>query len=176
MVNLADLYAPGSMVKRKVFISYHHDLDQFYYDEFSRFFSSDYDAVQDRSLARAVDSDNPEYVMRRIRENHITGTSATIVLCGADTPKRKYVDWEIKATLDKCHGLIGIMLPNVVVQEGKFIVPDRFHDNAESGYAVLTTWSALANDPGSLSTLVEDANSRSYNLINNSRPMKQRNG
>jgi hypothetical protein len=46
--------------------------------------------------------------MQRIRDKHITGTSCTIVLCGSLTPWRKYVDWEIKATLDKEHGLIGI--------------------------------------------------------------------
>jgi len=49
--------------------------------------------------------------MRGIRENFITGTSCTIVLCGAQTHLRKYVHWEIKATLDKEHGLIGVNLP-----------------------------------------------------------------
>lgn len=33
-----------------------------------------------------------------------------MVLCGAEAPQRKFVDWEIKATLDKEHGLIGINL------------------------------------------------------------------
>jgi hypothetical protein len=36
-------------------------------------------------------------------DNAPTGTSCTIVLCGAETPKRKFVDWEIKAILDKGH-------------------------------------------------------------------------
>ena len=92
---------PKPPVKRKIFVSYHHDNDQAYYNEFSRFFSDQYDAIQDSSLDRLIDSDDTEYVMRRIRENYITGTSCTVVLCGPQTRWRKYVDWEIKATLDK---------------------------------------------------------------------------
>lgn len=98
--------------KRQIFVSYHHGSDQWYYDEFSRIFSDTYDVVKDNSLDRAIDSDDSDYVMRRIRENYITGTSCTIILCGAETSQRKYVDWEIKATLDKYHGLIGINLPS----------------------------------------------------------------
>ena len=87
-------------VKRRVFISYHHDSDQEYYAKFSSVFSAGYEAIQDESLLRLFDSDNPDYVIRRIREKHITGTSCTIVLCGPQTRWRKHVDWEIKATLD----------------------------------------------------------------------------
>ena len=56
-------------------------------------------------------SSSAEYVIRWIREGFITGPSCKVVLCGALTPQRKFVDWEIKATLDKDHGLIGINLP-----------------------------------------------------------------
>src|SRR5215472_9931045 len=95
-------------VKRKVFISYHHAGDQAYYDAFSRAFSGVYDVITDNSLVRGIESDVVEYVMRRIRENYITGSSCTIVLVGRDTWGRKYVDWEIDATLQKEHGLIGV--------------------------------------------------------------------
>ena len=59
------------------------------------------------SPTRFIDSDDTEYVMRRIRENYNSGASGTFVLCGSDTPERKYVDWEIKATLDDRHGPVG---------------------------------------------------------------------
>jgi len=50
--------------------------------------------------------------MQRIRDKYITGTSCTIVLCGPQARWRKYIDWEIKAALDKEHGLIGVWLTN----------------------------------------------------------------
>src|SRR5207253_16569 len=76
-------------------------------------FSASYDVITDNLLDRAVGSDDVEYVMRRIRENYITGSSCTLVLVGRDTWGRKYVDWEIDATLQKEHGLIGLQLPTL---------------------------------------------------------------
>ena len=115
-------------LKRKVFVSYHHGGDQAYYDAFSRAFCDTYDVITDNSLERKVDSDDVDYVMRRIRENHVTGSSCTIVLVGANTWGRKYVDWEIKATLDKQHGLVGVQLPTLRAgPTGTVIVPDLLH-------------------------------------------------
>ena len=130
--------------------------------------------MQDNSLDRLIDSDDPDYVMRRIRENNITGSSCTVVLCGAQTPQRKYVDWEIKATLDKCHGLIGINLPTSRIKSDGVVVPDRFNDNYHSGYAVWIQWQGLT--PQALTQAIELANSKSTNLINNTRQMRRRNG
>lgn len=110
-------------VKRRVFISFHHGGDQWACDQLSTSLTEHYDIASDSSLDRTVDSTDPEYVMRRIREKHLTGSSCTIVLCGARTPWRKYVDWEIKATLDKQHGLIAVQLPTAPVDEGTWIVP-----------------------------------------------------
>jgi len=161
-------------IKRQIFVSYHHSNDQWYYDEFSRIFDNAYDVVKDNSLDRAIDSDDSDYVMRRIRENYITGTSCTLVLCGAQTQQRKYVDWEIKATLDKSHGLIGINLPSSMAIGNGIQVPDRFNDNYHSGYAIWMQWHELTS--GSLAQAIELANSKSTNLINNSRQMRSRNG
>lgn len=160
--------------KRQIFVSYHHSNDQWYYDEFSRIFNDTYDVIQDNSLERVIDSDDPDYVMRRIRENYITGTSCTILLCGAETSQRKYVDWEIKATLDKNHGLIGINLPSSISSGNGIMVPDRFNDNYHSGYAVWMQWQELTSH--SLTQSIEIANSKSTSLINNTRQMRRRNG
>ena len=109
-----------------MFVSYHHGGDRAYYDAFSQLFDASYDVIQDNSVEREIDSDDAEYVIRRIREDFITGSSCTVVLCGTDTPKRKFVDWEIKATLDKEHGLIGINLPaNPRLLNGNVTVPNR---------------------------------------------------
>ena len=42
--------------RRKVFVSYHHGNDQFYYDEFTRLFHDQYEAIRDNSLDRIIQS------------------------------------------------------------------------------------------------------------------------
>lgn len=164
-------------VKRKVFVSYHHDRDQYYYDQFVSAFDEFWDVVTDGSLDRALDSDDADYVMRRIRERYVTGTSCTLVFCGVETPLRKYVDWEIKATLDKQHGLVGVWLPGTPQgANGGVSKPDRLQDNVDSGYAVWTDWLSVTSSPQSLLAAIEDANARAKYLIANSRPMRRRNG
>jgi hypothetical protein len=160
----------------KVFVSYHHGGDQAYYDVFSRTFHDTYDVIQDNSLERQIDSNDVDYVMRRIRESYITGSSCTIVLVGKDTWGRKYVDWEIAATLDKKHGLIGVhsaSAPRSV--DGKVIVPDRLHDNIQSGFALFVSWQDIIASAAQLERYVADAKSRNQGLIDNTRERRLRN-
>ncbi len=107
------IYIPERPKRRKVFVSYHHKNDQSAYDNFSTRFHDGYEAISDTSLERAIDSSNFDYIMRRIREVHLHGSSCAIVLCGAETPKRRYVDWEIHASLDQGMGLVGVGLPTI---------------------------------------------------------------
>lgn len=172
---LKGLLSLPTTTRRKVFVSYHHGGDQTYYDEFSRLFHDQYEAVRDNSLERIIQSDDTDYVMRQIRERYITGTSCTIVLIGAKSHERKYLDWEIKATLDKFHGLVGIVLPTHATNPaGEIIVPDRFLDNHRSGYAVWAHWHELT--VAGLTQLIDTAILKPISQINNSRPMRQRNG
>ena len=126
-------------VKHKVFISYHHLEDQAYYDAFSKAFHGTYEVIYDNSLDRIVDSDNTDYVIQRIRDSFISGSSCTIVLVGRDTWGRKYVDWEIKATLDKEHGLIGVRLPSAPVNtrsgalQSRLVCTTMFNPVSHSG-------------------------------------------
>jgi len=114
--------------------------------------------------------------MQRIREKHITGTCCTLVLCGPETRWRKYVDWEIKATLDKEHGVIGVNLPNNPRDlMGRVNKPDRLQDNIDSGYASWIAWENLGG-PDVTKGYVEVAVARTNILINNSRPLRGRNG
>lgn len=162
--------------KRKVFVSYRHGGGQAYYQAFSEKFADDYEAVTDNSLDNEIDSDDVDYVMRRIREDYITGTSCTIVLVGNDTWGRKYVDWEIKATLDKKHGLIGVQLPSLKIDSnGKVTVPDRLSDNIKSGYAVWITWGQLTASAQACAGFIEQANARDKRLIKNDRDRRLRN-
>jgi hypothetical protein len=163
-------------VKRKIFASYHHRGDQAYYDEFARTFGGIYEIVEDHSLDREVDSDNAEYVMRVIREQYIAGSSCTIVLCGAQTHGRKHVDWELKATLDAGHGLIALQLPTLVASNGTVLIPERLNDNIKTGYAIWTMWSDVIQSPANLTRYIELARNKVATLIDNSRPMRKRNG
>lgn len=176
---IGELYGFGGVlgipVKRKVFVSYHHAGDQGYYDAFSRLFSDTFDVFYDKSLDRAYGSDNSDYVRWQIRQNDITGSSCTIVLCGAGTHQRKYVDWEIKATLDKRHGLIGVWLPTLPqAPNGGTQKPDRLQDNLDSSYAKWVRWDALTVDV--MRKTIEAAIASPASLIRNQRALRVRNG
>lgn len=163
-------------VRRKVFVSYHHDADRAYYDAFVRLFSGTYNVVHDNSVDRPIGSEDADYVIRRIRENYLTGSTATIVLCGQYTWGRKYVDWEILASLNQRMGLLGLNLPtNLLNSNGKYSVPARLHDNIESGYAIWRSWNTVVRKPSSFSALVEAAIANDKGLIDNSRPKRLRN-
>jgi hypothetical protein len=161
--------------KRRIFVSYHHGPDQGYYEGFVRAFTQAYDVLADASLERAFNSDDTDYVRWQIRQNHITGSSCTVVLCGAETHERKYVDWEIKATLDMKHGLVGVWLPTLPKwPNGGTRKPDRLQDNLDTGYAQWRQWELATADV--MKTAIELAIAAPSTLIRNSRPLRVRNG
>ncbi|QPR34460.1 TIR domain-containing protein [Delftia acidovorans] len=169
---------PQALVRHKIFVSYHHKGDQDYYDSFTKAFHDTYNVVYDNSLERSIDSDNVDYVMRRIRENHITGTSCTIILVGAESPTRKYIDWEISATLEKKHALIGVQLPTarLTPDNQRVFVPGRLFDNVKSGFALWLTWGQITANTTKLGEYIAEAKSRSASKIDNTRPRRLRNG
>lgn len=160
--------------KRKVFVSYHHDRDQAYYDRFTGLFADHYDVITDTSIERKIDSDDSDYQRQVIRDQHITGSSITIVLCGPESWKRRWIDWEIHMTLNKEHSLLGIALPTAMKDHlGRIIVPDRLHLNISSGFAHLIEWT---EDPRSLRLAIDAAHAKGQvaQNIRNSEPRMQR--
>lgn len=103
----------------KVFISYHHD-DQEEVDAFINKFDTERNGFIARGLGinmadDIIDSSDTNYVMRKIRENYLRDSTVTLVLIGKNTWARRYVDWEIQASLRQGkdilpNGLIGIRL------------------------------------------------------------------
>jgi hypothetical protein len=165
---------PSAPAKPKVFVSYHHERDQSYYERFTTVFSDGYDIITDTSVDRRIGKDNVDYQQQVIREQHITGTSITVVLCGPETWKRRWVDWEIDMTLNKKHALLGIGLPNNPKDvNGKITVPDRLHTNVVSGYAHFIQWT---EDPNVLRGAIDVARekSRLTRNIDNSAPRMER--
>ena len=166
----------GSLqIKRKVFVSFHHTGDQAYRDAFANAYSETYEIFTDRSVAEAYDSEDHQYLRWQIRQNDIKGSSCTVVLCGAQTPLRKHVDWEIKATLDFKHGLLAIILPTCAKNaQGSWIVPDRLADTVNSGFGKWMLWSQLS--PQLLKAAIEESIACPVDKILNSREMRKRNG
>jgi len=156
-------------VRHKVFISYHHELDEVIKKRFALRFGSLHGTI----LSAGVDlgdidpSLHPETIRQKIRDEYLREASVTVVLVGALTWQRKYVDWEISSTLrdTKLHargGLLGILLPEYRAahpgggrgQDDPHTIPPRLHDNVEAGYAKLHDWS---EDAGDVKTWVHEA-------------------
>ena len=129
-------------VRHKTFISYHRD-DQEEVDRFIETFDHDRDVFiaravgSDQTMDELIESDDDDYVMRRIREKHIGDSTVTMVFVGKNTWTRKFVDWELAASLHQGpkaglpNGVLAILSPEL----SKAILPDRFVVNWKSGYA-----------------------------------------
>jgi hypothetical protein len=139
--------------KHNVFISFHHELDQDYKDKFEILFGDLFNnkSVNDNEIDENLST---EYIKRLIRENHITASSVCVVLIGKETYKRKHVDWEIYAALDKkvggYSGLLGILLPTHPDSKrneyNPGLIPPRLVDNIKSGYAIIYDWTYKENE------------------------------
>lgn len=124
-----------SEVRHRVFISYHHDIDQDQVEEFIETFDHERKVFIARTLGVGmtpdiIDSNDTDYVMHRIRELYLKDSTITIVLTGKCTWARRYVDWEIQASLRHGetvtpNGLLGIKLPSYK----KNGYPDRLNKN-----------------------------------------------
>ena len=76
-----------------------------------------------------------------------------MVLIGSETAKRKHIDWEISASLNKkvggYSGLLGIVLPSHPDYEKERIsndsIPPRLLTNIKSGYAGFIKWTTNVN-------------------------------
>lgn len=159
------------MAKRRVFISFHHKGDQKVVDEFSKIFSDYYEIFTDKSLERAADSENTEY-LNQVCRDAIDDTSVTIVMISEQTGCRKYVDWEIRHTLYKEHGLVAISRPDLDDSDG--CLPKRLKDNLKSGTAY-SKWYKYPNSASSLKSMIDEAYNADVNRIDNSRDKAQRN-
>lgn len=107
---------PVSPVRRRVFLSYYHQ-DEQYRDAFEDLFGHLF--INHSVKYGDIQTDlSTEYIKRLIREGHISNASVVIVLVGSKTYCRKHVDWEIAAGLTKTiggcgySGLLGLCLPN----------------------------------------------------------------
>lgn len=136
---------------RNIFLSFHQE-DEIEANIWCRRFNQYFNDIRTLGLdefgddfAEHINSNDSDYVMRQIREKAIAGTSCTIVLIGKCTWARRYIDWEIAATLrnfdDSARGgLIGVQLPSAH-EHGWSRLPPRLdmnissRDGVDTGYA-----------------------------------------
>jgi len=129
-----------------------------------------------------INSDDSDYIRDVIRTQYLGDTTVTIVLVGECTWARKFIDWEIYASLRPSktsprNGLLGILLPHAA---GNAVVPERLLDNVPTtpdadAYAQFKVYPSY---PSSLRDWVQaafDARQGKAELIDNTRPLYRRN-
>lgn len=154
---------------RKVFVSF-HQADELeanvwikrYEQYFSEIRALGLDELGE-DFAEHIKSGDSDYVMRRIREEWIAGTSCTIVLLGRCTWARRYIDWEIAATIRNFDdsprgGLIGVNLPSAGTSSSQN--PPRLDLNLEVVDGVNTGYArvyGVAPSNGTIADWVDEA-------------------
>ena len=161
-------YNPFLDERHKVFVSYYHDDDQYYRELFEDMFSDDYDIMVSKSV-KLGDIDDERLSTDRIREiirdDYLQDSTVTVVLVGAHTWQRKFVDWEIGSSIratknNSRSGLLGIILPTYPRPPGKpthyyfHTIPPRLHDNIQCGFAEIRGW---IDGPDQVQSWIHDA-------------------
>lgn len=129
--------------RHKVFVSFHEKLDEQWKDRFVKLMKG---WIVDFSVRRGdiIDDGPPtEEILRQIRENHIADSTVTVVLIGRCTWRRRFVDWEIHASI-RCTnanprtGLLGIVLPchpeYGKASKDERLLPPRLADNLDGDH------------------------------------------
>ena len=158
-------YNPFMNERHKVFITYYHDEDQNYRERFEGLFSVYYDIMVSKSVELG-DIDpylNTETIRQKIRDEYLRDSTVTVVLVGARTWQRKFVDWEIGSSIRETQynsrsGLLGILLPTYpsfsTNTYNPHTIPPRLYDNIQCGFAKIYGWS---NDPDTVQSWIHDA-------------------
>lgn len=144
--------------RHKCFLSYHKD-DKAAVDAFIEKFDTNKDVFITRGIQvpdDVIDSEDPDYVMSRIRTLFLKDSTVTLVFIGRCTWARKFVDWEVQASLRQPkdglpNGLLAILLDRNATSGH---LPDRVKLNTESGYANFINYPTSAT---TLSNWIDDA-------------------
>lgn len=174
--------------RHKCFISYHH-ADEVEVEQFVQDFDHNRDVLIAQGIGAGMSGDiinstNADYIKSQIRAKYLLGTTVTIVLVGRETWGRKFVDWEVGASLrntaaTSANGLLAITLPSAADHEHKQL-PARVSDNVsgangDQGYA---RWWKYPSSTESLGRFIETAyaaRTDRADVRNNARPLRMRN-
>ncbi len=153
--------------RHRVFVSYYHAEDQDYRERFELLFSDIHDIMVSESVEIGDIDPNlkTETIRQKIRDEYLRDSTVTVVLVGAHTWQRKFVDWEIGSSIRQTQynsrsGLLGILLPTYRRPPGKpnnyyiHTIPPRLHDNIECRFATIHNWS---DDPYIVQSWIHEA-------------------
>ena len=173
-------------IRRRVFISF-SKRDRSEVDAFINRWSVEEEVFTPVAVGLAYDqgiieSQDPEYVMNRIRRNYMDDSTVTILLIGTCTHSHRYVDWEISSSLRQRenlvpNGLLGILLPSLSASGNFPPLPPRFDSNwnPKQGNCYARYWFPPASG-AVLRSLIEDAYSartaRAHLIVNPAEVMK----
>ena len=124
-----------------------------------------------------INSTDTNYVMQCVRSRYIQDSTVTIVLIGACVHSRRYIDWEIKASLRQGadslpNGLLAITLPST---NGRAHLPERLRANwNEGGANCYVSYQSYPTSKEQLRGWIEEVFARRTthsHLISNSRDM-----
>ena len=137
-------YAPT----HKVFITYHHRLDQDFKNRLVSMGERDRIFI-DRSVDTGDISDQfrDEVIREKIRDEYLRDSTVTIVLVGLETKSRKHVDWEIYSSMidgkvNKKSGVLVVRLPSVGTTDP---ILTAHAGEKESVYPDIVSWSAIGS-------------------------------
>lgn len=147
------------MGRRKLFISYQHD-DQKQAEGFRllRYNKNvDFDFI-DKQLFERIDSSNPDYIRRCIREE-MRDASVVAVLIGENTHASPWIQYEIEIAVEQGKGLVGIRLkdcehaivPPALEDAGARVVdwdPHKFQDAVNRAAVSVKRITEHAEGPG----------------------------
>lgn len=161
------------LTRHKTFLSYHHD-DGPLVERFIAEFDDTHDSFITRGIRAPEDlinSTDPDYVMSQIRSRFLADSTVTIALIGKCTWTRRFVDWEIQASLRQPaggspNGLLAILLDRNATRG---TLPNRVKLNVDSGYASFRSYPAGPTTLGSWIESAYQARSANTNLIVNPR-------
>ena len=126
----------------KVFISYHHSLDQNYKNYLVQI-GDEYEIFLDRSVDTGEISDDlsDESIRRKIRDEYLRDSTVTILLVGLETKRRKHIDWEIYSSMidgqvNKKSGILVVNLPST----GNTLCTAPHSGEKEAVYPKIKSW------------------------------------
>lgn len=174
----------GLPQRRKVFVSYSR-IDEREVASFVNHWASVQGVFTPKMIGAGsrydpIQSQQADYIMSVIRRDFIGDATVTMLLLGSCTHARRYVDWELKASLRQGeyspNGLFAVLLAS---QDGSAWLPDRFRDNwSRNRECYARFWPS----PGSAQQLrgyIEDAfaaRTTRTHLIDNPQDMMRYNG
>ncbi|AHF58072.1 TIR domain-containing protein [Spiroplasma eriocheiris] len=160
---------------KKVFIAYHLGKDDEYKNQFLEKFQEKINITNESYYPEEVNDRlfSDQDLINKIKQEVLQATNVTIVLIGSETWKRKNVDWEIAASLQKPKSLIlGIFLPtnNNYGFTKKLIdektIPARLFENYKKGYLQLYNWNPISMKPFEwISAAEEQATQTAHNNL-----------